>query len=687
MILKSLKLENIRSHVNQNISFPTGSILLAGDIGAGKSSILLAIEFALFGIRRKHLTGEALLRNGKNRGSVELNFEINGKDVIIKRELVRKRSSVEQDKGFIIVNGLKKEGTPIELKAEVLDLLGYPKELLTKSKNLIYRYTVYCPQEEMKQILLDEEEHRLGTLRKVFGIDKYERIRENSSIVLKQIREEIKESQGMIIDLDEKINRKKELEQEVARLKESLERIIPKLEPIKKEVEEKRKKIKDIELKQAELNKLKKELAVIDAELNAKIDQRSRNKIELERLEKDISLLKKSLEGKEELKAEKILAEIKQKELQIQEKERGILEITRKINELQVKKRHSEGIKDRITKLQECPTCEQKVEEEHKAFIINRENKNIEEFNQKLKSFSEEENKLKLELNSLKKELEELKKKENQLEVIEIRMNNLKEKTEIKNRLLKEQDELKAIVGQLNIKKLELNKKLGQFKTIDEESEQLRKELDSVLLEEKKLEIEKISIQKEIEGVNKILADLEKEIELKLKTKEKVTRLSELKTWLESYFVNLMSIIEKQIMLKVHYDFNSAFQEWFNCLIEDEGMVARLDNGFSPIIEQNGYEVNVSNLSGGERTACALAYRLSLNKTINDLIGGIKTKDLIILDEPTDGFSNEQLDKVRNVLDQLNVHQIILVSHESKIESFVDHIIRIGKHENSSFIV
>ena len=687
MILKSLKLENIRSHVNQKIDFPTGSILLAGDIGAGKSSILLAIEFALFGIRRKHLTGEALLRNGKNRGSVELNFEIDGKDIIIKRELVRKKNSIEQDKGFIVVNGLKKEGTPVELKAEIINLLGYPKDLLTKSKNLVYRYTVYTPQEEMKQILLDEEENRLGTLRKVFGIDKYERIRENSSILLKQVREEIKQSQGMIFDLDEKIKKKNELKREAVKLKEKLEAIIPILEPIQKEVEQKKELIKGIESKQLELNKLKKELAIIDTEINAKVDQRSKNKIELEKLEKDISLLKKSLEGKEELDIEKISAEIKEKECLIKEKEGKIIEITRKINELQVKKKHANSIKDKISRLQECPTCEQKVEEKHKEFIINRENKNIEEFDQKLKSYSEEHDKFNLELTSLKKELEEWKKKENQLEIIKIRRNNLKEKTDTKNKLVEEQETLKAKVGQLNTKKLELNKRLEQLKTVDEESERLRKELDKVLLEEKKLEIERMGIQKEIEGINKMIHVLENEIELKQKAKNKIKNLAEIKIWLEDYFTNLMLIMEKQIMLKVHYDFDSSFQEWFNCLIEDEGITARLDNGFSPIIEQNGYELDVSNLSGGERTACALAYRLSLNKTINDLMGGIKTKDLIILDEPTDGFSNEQLDKVRNVLDQLKVHQTILVSHESKIESFVDHIIRIGKQENSSFIV
>jgi exonuclease SbcC len=97
------------------------------------------------------------------------------------------------------------------------------------------------------------------------------------------------------------------------------------------------------------------------------------------------------------------------------------------------------------------------------------------------------------------------------------------------------------------------------------------------------------------------------------------------------------------------------------------------------VIEQQDYELDYSFLSGGERTAVALAYRLSLNQVINSLLSKIKTRNLVILDEPTDGFSAQQLDKMRDVLNQLNVEQLILVSHEQKIESFVDNIIRFVK--------
>lgn len=139
--------------------------------------------------------------------------------------------------------------------------------------------------------------------------------------------------------------------------------------------------------------------------------------------------------------------------------------------------------------------------------------------------------------------------------------------------------------------------------------------------------------------------------------------------------------------MRIYYEFNELFRNWFNILMADESMSARVDDSFTPIIEQNGYEVDVAFLSGGERTSAALAYRLALNKVVNDVIHSIKTKDLLILDEPTDGFSSEQLDRVREVLDQLGVRQVMIVSHESKIESFVDNVIRIAKEEGVSKVL
>ena len=43
-----------------------------------------------------------------------------------------------------------------------------------------------------------------------------------------------------------------------------------------------------------------------------------------------------------------------------------------------------------------------------------------------------------------------------------------------------------------------------------------------------------------------------------------------------------------------------------------------------------------------------------------------------------------QLDKVRDVLERLGLGQIIIVSHESKIESFVENVLRVSKVDHVS---
>ena len=122
MQLISLQLENIRSYSNEKISFSTGKVLLQGDIGSGKSTILLAIEFALFGVMRGLLSGTALLRHNKKRGSVTLEFKADGHHIFIKRALKRSKNSVEQDEGVIIIDEVVHNLTPTELKMKILKI-------------------------------------------------------------------------------------------------------------------------------------------------------------------------------------------------------------------------------------------------------------------------------------------------------------------------------------------------------------------------------------------------------------------------------------------------------------------------------------------------------------------------------------------------------------------------------------
>jgi len=186
MILKRIILNNIRSYKNQEIVFPGGSTLLSGDVGSGKTSILIGIEFALFGLQPGQ-RGTSLLRNGEKEGGVVLEFEVGNKNVIVERTLKRGKT-VSQDYCAITIDGEKREFSVTELKDKVLGILGYPREF-SKKQNILYKFTVYTPQEEMKQIILEDPETRMNTLRHVFGIDKYKKILENVSTLASKLRE------------------------------------------------------------------------------------------------------------------------------------------------------------------------------------------------------------------------------------------------------------------------------------------------------------------------------------------------------------------------------------------------------------------------------------------------------------------------------------------------------------------
>jgi exonuclease SbcC len=59
---------------------------------------------------------------------------------------------------------------------------------------------------------------------------------------------------------------------------------------------------------------------------------------------------------------------------------------------------------------------------------------------------------------------------------------------------------------------------------------------------------------------------------------------------------------------------------------------------------------------------------------------------LLILDEPTDGFSKEQLFKIRDILKELECPQIVIVSHEKELESFADQVFRVTKTNGTSSV-
>ncbi|MBT3324317.1 AAA family ATPase [archaeon] len=673
MKLKKIKLYNIRSYVNEEFEFPSGSTLLWGNIGSGKSSILLGIDFALFGLQRGNLTGASLLRNGAEQGFVELSFSIENKDYVIMRALKRSKTSVVQDFGYIIKDDIKEEKTAIELKSDILNLLSYPKELLTKNKALIFRYTVYTPQEEMKNILLGSQEDRLDTLRKVFAVDKYKKIKDNAKLISSKIKEKRKYYEGFVSDFSEKELEKEGLVQNIKNEDLKFKELIPKVELFKQEIEKKKLEVKIVEEKISEEKKKKKEIELKQLELKHLVVEKNKDGEKLEFLIKEIEEL--TLE-KLELD-ENILEKIDQRNILLKDKERELRLVLNKIQELKTRKIHSEHIGNKVLKLNNCPTCFQEVSQEYKQKVIDKSNKEVEEYDKEQNLFESKQKNFDEDISKLKMELEELKKNERDLKIIKMKIlerdKKNKEYTEIKVRL----EGVKGKIGEINVHIMSLQEKIGE--DIEEIYNKLKQDLENFEKSYREVDIEKHKIESILQHLNKRLEEISLEIEKKKGIKEKLEDLNKKLFWLSDHFIPLMDKMEKNILFKVHYEFNSYFEKWFKILIDNENLQMRLDESYSPKILQNGYDIDYIFLSGGEKTAGALAYRLALNQVVNSLNSGIKTRDLLILDEPTDGFSQEQLDRLKILMEEIKIPQVIIVSHEPQIESFVDNIIRLEK--------
>lgn len=680
MLLKKIILSNIRSYENAEIEFPLGSTLLAGDIGSGKTTILLAIEFALFGLQPGQ-KGSSLLRNGKNEGNVALELDVEGREIIIERKLKRGKS-VTQDYAAITVDGIKQEKSITEIKNIILSLINYPVEF-SKKTNLLYKFTVYTPQEDMKQIILETPEIRLNTLRHVFGVDKYKRIKENTTLFTIKLREDIRNKEGIIQDLEDK----KRILIEKQNFLQALNSDLITADKAFNDLNKKRKKIEEelteIEEKIEQKKNYEKEVEKSKILYSGKREMFLSSEKEIENLKEQIEQIKKLPFNEAEL--ENLRKEKQETENKKEEANKKYLEVLSQINSLNIKNAENSKLKEQIMKIKLCPTCLQNVDNNYKENIINKFEKENLENNNKIKEISNLKENLNSEIDNLKNKTYELEGKINEMNLLKAKLENLTEKTEKIKDLEKQKANLEQDLKILDSHVLQLKESILNYSKYDNIYNKKQEEFKSALKVEREADLRLAELKKEIEISEKLIEDIKKEIAEKEITKKQLIYEQELEQWLTENFMNIISLTERNVLLKLREEFSKLFNEWFNILVPDIFTV-RLDEDFTPIIEQQDYELDYSFLSGGERTAIALAYRLALNQTINSLLSKIKTRDIVILDEPTDGFSEQQLDKMRDVLLQLKVKQLILVSHEQKIESFVENIIKFKKENGLSRI-
>lgn len=190
MEIRRLKVRNIRSYAAAELTFPSGTTFLSGDVGAGKTSLLQAIEMALFGFAE--VEAEHLVRHHAAQAEVALSFEGEGHTYEIvrrfRRVVRRGRTIFELERSSFAVDGATAQYSQTELRQRVIELLGFPDNPNPRVPSNLWRWAVYVPQERMREVLGQTPEDRRETIRRALGLDRYRTAADNTQLLATELR-------------------------------------------------------------------------------------------------------------------------------------------------------------------------------------------------------------------------------------------------------------------------------------------------------------------------------------------------------------------------------------------------------------------------------------------------------------------------------------------------------------------
>jgi len=666
-MITSIELSDFLSHEKTTINLEDGVTIFVGENGAGKSSIIDAITFSLFG-KHTRKSNKGLIRRGNNQGSVKIKFSIKDKQYEAERKIDSKGSlnaalfEVIDNNRVQIAAGERKQFRE-SMTEQVEKIVGMSFEKL--------KIASIVQQGELNSIINAKPKEFKELLNSIIGIDKLDIASESMKKITKEFREEnrtesgyddsqidilenmIKENQD---NLDNATNAKRNLEL----LKMNLEKEISKLEDEVILEKEKKDKVGQLKEKTSDLedyvdNQIKKINDEIDH--NKEIIHNCEGCFEKKKQKSDfVGKLERST--KEEQDASEKIQEIKAQIASLEEQEKLA-------SKLQLK----DG---------KCPVCDSTditklnpfFQEEHIKDEIIKLQQDIKSKEQERKAKDEE----KIEFTN---ELDKIRDAETILDTHKI-------KTE--EQLLAIQSDIEA-----KEKKLQLadSEKLDEISQIDEHAKKMfdsiskleseTKGFDEAKFEEKIKELKEkrddktnndknwgIVDNQEQTAKNAITETKESILELK-KVKDYISRLDNIQkhifsrdgsvaTSLRSWALNSISIKASEYLSVL----NTKIQRI--ALSEKARDVSIACHSKTEVLE-------LESLSGGEKVSVALALRLGMANLL-----GSSNLNLMILDEPTTHLDAERKKSLVEVLAQLSkigkvqtAMQFLIITHDAEI--------------------
>ncbi len=272
MIIESLVMKNFKSHMNSRIEFNTGISIIMGGNGAGKSSILEAVSFALF----KQYSGkkiEQLITIGQTEMSVELEFTSNGRKYRVLRQrsknISKAKIEIREGQAFHPLSSGDKQVTE-----EVQGLLEMDGDLFLNA--------VYVRQGEIANLIDKTPAEKKQVIGKLLGIESLEKAWKNMLPLMNQYEMQKVKLEGKLESLDglndqirSKTAEKEIIHQRVQDITTELNEIESQIESVTKEnniLEESKsiheKTINNIELKKQLLENLKIDQDHLENQIN-----------------------------------------------------------------------------------------------------------------------------------------------------------------------------------------------------------------------------------------------------------------------------------------------------------------------------------------------------------------------------------------------------------------------------------
>ncbi|MEM2057889.1 MAG: AAA family ATPase [Thermoproteota archaeon] len=653
-LIETLRIRNLERYRSVQLDFSAGLNLIKGRNSTGKTTLLNALTFALFGEvpeARPKLLVSKLPGSGEMSVYVRFRSPVSGKVVEVER-----RGSLDRNGDYrtgervLRIDGKNVSlGSEEDLRSRITELLGMS---LRKFVNL-----VYIRQGRLTEILEPQREQ----MDSVMGITLLRELREQ----LDEARRELEKFNGK--DVATEIQN---LEDRVPELDSSLKQIDEDICQLNREVQELENLLKKAESRELTelLNCIKKrdeieeELKKISSRSQELLDQASVSSIE--ELEGKISLSENELEklkaARNDLKKE--LDASREKWLSV----KSLVESLAK----QVRERESLA----VSGASKCPTCGQDLqpaviqrilEEDRdsltKASLEEAEARKIYEMkNVEFQNLTEK-------INAAEDECSRMKALRNRLKEY---LNSVEARVKLRSETLAiVKEKLTALDLPFTPEDPELKLKLAQQLPLQPEELAKRR---SELAEKKKILEKKrsmrVDISRKLEDYRRLLDELKRRME----KAGLAHRLSQL-------FDQAVETRRRELIKRIEF----RALEYYRAMTDQHVYDAIIINpeDYSVSVHPKGLTdpIPATRVGGGHQTILALAIRLAL-------LDALSLNSLLILDEPTYGVDSENLPQVASYIGEASkqLSQMILVTHYNICEEEASNIIEVTVQEDGS---